>query len=87
MGVLPQFDKGGMRDKFGHEPYLSLILSQPLYSGSRRREVRRDVCNAYSSRLLLCCIRSGTAIAVLGSVRYSFSQLQPPRLLSAQIHS
>jgi hypothetical protein len=30
---------------------------------------------------------SETAIAVLGSVRYSFSQLQPPRLLSAQIHS
>jgi hypothetical protein len=28
-----------------------------------------------------------TAIAVLGSVRYSFSQLRPPRLLSAQIHS
>jgi len=26
-------------------------------------------------------------IAVLGSVRYSFSQLRPPRLLSAQIHS
>ena len=26
-------------------------------------------------------------IAVLGSVRYSFSQLPPPRLLSAQIHS